>query len=75
MQPKHIWQNVDDPMTFKFNPPVSLGGYEYADSDSAGYWELFKQREDWQRTTAGMLTGNPDHPISWLSSTVALNEK
>ena len=24
MQPKHIWQNVEDPMTFKFNPPVTL---------------------------------------------------
>ena len=57
MQPKHIWEGVADPMTFKFHPPVSLGAYEYADSDSAGYWELFKRRDDWERTTPGILTG------------------
>ncbi len=63
MQPKHIWENVSDPMTFRFNNPlVSLGAYEYADSDPSGYWELFKRREDWQRTTAGILTGKAGPP-------------
>lgn len=62
MQPKHIWQEVEDPMTFKFNPLVSLGAYEYADADPAGYWELFKRRDDWQRTTAGMLTEKEGPP-------------
>ena len=62
MQPKHIWEDVDDPMTFKFNPPVSLGSYEYADSDQSGYWELFKRREDWERTTPGILTKKPGPP-------------
>ena len=62
MQPKHIWEEVEDPMTFKFNPPVSLGSYEYADSDQSGYWELFKRREDWERTTPGILTKKPGPP-------------
>ena len=25
MMPKHIWETVDDPATFTFNPPVTLG--------------------------------------------------
>lgn len=46
-------------MTFTFSPPVSLGAYVFEDSDPAGYWNLFKRRDDWDRTTAGMITGKP----------------
>ena len=59
MQAKHIWQSVEDPMSFKFYPPVSLGAYEAMDSDPSGYWECFKRRSDWQRTTPGILTDKP----------------
>jgi peptide/nickel transport system substrate-binding protein len=57
--PKHIWEEVEDPMTFTFNPPVVLGAYTWVDADPAGYWNLFKRRDDWERTTAGMITGKP----------------
>ena len=59
MMPKHIWEEVEDPMSFTFFPVVSLGAYVYEDSDPAGYWELFKLRDDWERATPGILTGKP----------------
>ena len=59
IQPKHVWETVEDPLTFTFFPPVSLGAYVPEDSDPAGYWELFKRRDDWERTTPGILTGKP----------------
>jgi peptide/nickel transport system substrate-binding protein len=57
--PKHVWEEVEDPMTFTFSPPVSLGAYVFEDADPAGYWNLYKRRDDWERTTAGMITGKP----------------
>lgn len=56
---KHIWETADDPLTFTFNPPVSLGAYVPAERDPNGFWELWQRREDWQATTVGMVTGNP----------------
>ncbi|MFC1976504.1 ABC transporter substrate-binding protein, partial [Chloroflexota bacterium] len=57
--PKHIWETVDDPMTFDFAPPVSLGAYVFVEADPTGYWHLFKRRDDWDKTTAGIVTGKP----------------
>ncbi|MFW5988380.1 MAG: ABC transporter substrate-binding protein [bacterium] len=59
MMPEHIWKDVEKPMEFDFNPMVSLGPYVQEDVDSSGYWELFKKREDWDRTTVGVLKGEP----------------
>lgn len=59
MMAKHVWEKVTDIKTFTNFPPVSLGAYVYADSDPNGYWELFKLRDDWQKTTPGMLVGKP----------------
>jgi len=59
MQPKHIWENVENPMAYTFDPMVSLGAYVPKDYDRAGYWELWELRDDWQRTTPGMITGKP----------------
>lgn len=58
-QPKHIWEKVDNPLTFTFNPPVSIGPYVLDSYDPQGYWFLFKKREDWQRTSVGQLYGEP----------------
>ncbi len=55
--PKHVWETAEDPKTFAFYPPVSLGAYVYEDSDPSGYWELFRLREDWERATPGIITG------------------
>ena len=55
MMPKHIWEQVEDPVAFKFNPPVSLGAYTLRDSDPNGKWFLWERREDWQRTSVARL--------------------
>ena len=57
--PKHIFEKVDDPVTFDFNPPISSGPYVLKDYDRAGYWTLWERREDWERTPTGMLYGEP----------------
>ncbi len=57
--PKHIFEKVEDPVSFDFNPPVSSGPYVVKDYDSAGYWTLYERREDWDRTPTGMLYGMP----------------
>jgi peptide/nickel transport system substrate-binding protein len=59
MMPKHIFETVDDPTTFTFNPPVTLGAYTVTETDPNGYWELFTRRDDWERTPAGIIVGNP----------------
>ena len=55
MMPKHIWETVEDPVAFKFNPPVSLGDYTLRDFDPNGQWYLWERREDWQRTSLARL--------------------
>ena len=52
--PKHIFENVDDPLTFDNNPPVSLSAYVLHNYDPAGQWAIWKLRDDWQRTSIGM---------------------
>ncbi len=59
MMPKHIFETVDDPVTFTFENPVVLGGYVPTQSDPNGFWELLTRREDWDRTPAGVITGKP----------------
>jgi peptide/nickel transport system substrate-binding protein len=55
MMPKHIWEQVEDPVAFTFNPPVSLGAYTLWDFDPNGQWYLWERREDWQRTSVARL--------------------
>ncbi|MGY4688008.1 ABC transporter substrate-binding protein [Petrotoga sp. DB-2] len=57
--PKHIFEKVEDPVSFDFNPPISSGPYVLKDYDVAGYWTLWEKREDWDRTPTGMLFGEP----------------
>jgi len=59
MMPKHIWEKVDNPLTFTFNPPVVLGSYTFKDQDPQGYWELWEKRPDWERTPLGKTKGEP----------------
>lgn len=58
MMPKHIFETVEDPATFTFAEPVVLGAYVPTQSDPNGYWELLTRRDDWDRTPAGIVTGN-----------------
>lgn len=59
--PKHTWQG-QDMNTYTNYPPVSLGAYTVQDADPNGYWELFKLRDDWQKTTPGIITGQSGPP-------------
>lgn len=58
MMPKHIFETVDDLVTFTFENPVVLGAYVPIQFDPNGFWELYERREDWERTPAGIVTGN-----------------
>ncbi len=57
--PKHIFEKVEDPVSFEFNPPVSSGPYILKSYDPAGYWVLWERREDWDKTPTGILYGMP----------------
>lgn len=58
MMPKHVFEKVTEPLNeYKFNPPVSLGAYTVKQVDPNGFWELFSRREDWQKTSAGIVSG------------------
>lgn len=59
MMPKHVFEEVEDPATFAFNPPVTLGVYTVTETDPNGFWELLTRRDDWERTPAGIIIGNP----------------
>jgi peptide/nickel transport system substrate-binding protein len=59
MMAKHVWEKAQDPKTFTNFPPVSLGAYVFQEADPNGFWELFKRRDDWQKTTPGIITGKP----------------
>jgi peptide/nickel transport system substrate-binding protein len=59
MMPKHIFETVDDLVTFRFENPVVLGAYVPTQFDPNGYWELFERREDWERTPGGIIAANP----------------
>lgn len=51
IMPKHVFENVEDPLRFDFNPPVSLGAYTLRNYDPNGRWFIWEKREDWERTT------------------------
>jgi peptide/nickel transport system substrate-binding protein len=59
IMPKHVFETVEDPTTFTFSPPVTLGAYTVTQTDPNGYWELFTRRDDWDRTSGGIVTGKP----------------
>jgi peptide/nickel transport system substrate-binding protein len=59
MMPKHIFETVEDPVTFTYSDPVVLGAYNVVEADPNGFWELFERREDWERTPAGIIVGKP----------------
>ncbi|MCP4403579.1 MAG: ABC transporter substrate-binding protein, partial [bacterium] len=56
---KHIWEKVEDPMTYDFYPPVGTGPYVLKDYDKAGFWFVYEKREDWDKSPTGILYGEP----------------
>jgi peptide/nickel transport system substrate-binding protein len=59
IMPKHVWENVIDPVTFKNFPPVGTGAYTYLDHDPQGFWYLWERRSDWERSGIGRAVGKP----------------
>jgi peptide/nickel transport system substrate-binding protein len=59
IMPKHIFEKVEDPLAFNNNPPVSLSAYALHSYDKGGNWAIWKLRDDWQRTSIGMDSGEP----------------
>ena len=51
IMPKHVFEKVEDPTKYDFNPPVTLGPYKLHSFDPNGKWYIWEKREDWQRTT------------------------
>ncbi|WDR06976.1 ABC transporter substrate-binding protein [Devosia rhodophyticola] len=58
IMPKHVFEKVDDVLTFDYNPPLSLGAYTLNSFDPNGTWYIWDKREDWDKTTLG-LVGQP----------------
>jgi peptide/nickel transport system substrate-binding protein len=59
IMPKHIFEAVEDPVTFEFDPFVGTGPYKLHSYDPSGYWTIWEKREDWDKTPTGMLYGEP----------------
>ena len=56
--PKHIWEK-EDPKSFRYTDPLSLGPYVLTKRDTQGNWFLFEKREDWQHSDVGIIVGEP----------------
>ena len=59
IMPKHIWEKVEDPVTFEFNPFVGTGPYKLHSFDPAGFWTIWEKREDWANSPTGIMFGEP----------------
>lgn len=59
IMPKHIWESVEDPITFEFNPFVGTGPYKLHSFDPSGFWTIWEKRADWDKSPTGMMFGEP----------------
>jgi peptide/nickel transport system substrate-binding protein len=59
IMPKHIFEGVEDPVTFEFNPFVGTGPYKLHSFDPSGFWTIWEKRADWDKTPTGMMYGEP----------------
>jgi peptide/nickel transport system substrate-binding protein len=59
IMPKHIFEGVEDPITFEFNPFVGTGPYKLHSYDENGFWTIWEKREDWDKSPTGILYGEP----------------
>ena len=58
IMPKHVFEKVEDILSFDNNPPVSLGPYTLHSFDPNGTWYIWEKRADWEKTALGMV-GEP----------------
>lgn len=59
IMPKHIFEDVEDPITFEFDPFIGCGPYKLRSYDPAGYWTVWEKRDDWANSPTGILYGEP----------------
>lgn len=59
IMPEHIFSEVEDPVTFEFDPFVGCGPYKLHSYDEGGYWTIWEKREDWDKSPTGILYGEP----------------
>jgi peptide/nickel transport system substrate-binding protein len=59
IMPEHLWENVEDPVTFEFNPFVGTGPYKLHSFDPSGFWTIWEKRADWDKSPTGMMFGEP----------------
>ena len=59
IMPKHIFEGVEDPVTFEFDPFVGTGPYKLHSYDESGFWTIWEKREDWDKSPTGVLYGEP----------------
>ncbi len=57
--PKHVWEKVDNHLTYEVYPPIGTGPYVLKEYDVGGYWFIYEKREDWDKTATGILYGEP----------------
>jgi peptide/nickel transport system substrate-binding protein len=59
IMPKHVWESVEDPITFEFNPFVGTGPYKLHSFDPSGFWTIWEKRADWDQSPTGIMFGEP----------------
>ncbi|HHT90960.1 MAG: ABC transporter substrate-binding protein [Bacillota bacterium] len=59
IMPKHIFAEVDDVVSFEFNPFIGCGPYKLHSYDPSGYWTIWEKRDDWDKSPTGILFGEP----------------
>ncbi len=59
IMPKHIWESVEDPVNFEFNPFVGTGPYKLHSFDPSGFWTIWEKRADWDKSPTGIMFGEP----------------
>ncbi len=62
IMPAHVFENIKDPASYNYFPPVSLGPYVLKGYDPQGNWFLWERRSDWERTALAMITDNKPIP-------------
>ncbi|RPI94201.1 MAG: twin-arginine translocation signal domain-containing protein, partial [Chloroflexi bacterium] len=59
IMPKHIFEKESDPINFTFNPFVGCGPYKLHSFDPQGFWTAWVKRDDWDKSPAGIMYGEP----------------
>ena len=74
IMPKHVFENVEDVLTYDYNPPLSLGAYTLHSFDPNGTWYIWEKREDWERT-AMREVGEPKPRFLIYRNNIAIDNR